>query len=87
MRHVRAYDAVIRLAASRDGQRISRGAVEDEEDFAVGGEQLAQPVGDDGRVAIVAVGGLRPRIRCDEGLERLGASAGRGCRWRIDSLA
>ena len=52
-----AEDGVVALAQRGERQRVGRGAVEDEEDLAVGLEELAQQVGGPGGPGVVAVGG------------------------------
>ena len=53
-----AQDAVVALAASRQGQRIGSSAVEDEEDLAGSFEEIADPVCGGLGPTVIAIGRL-----------------------------
>ncbi|MCY1420814.1 hypothetical protein D9M71_364490 [compost metagenome] len=89
-----ADHAVVALAQRGQGQGVGGGAVEGEEHFAVGFEQVAEIVGRAGGPLVLAVGALvavvglghrRPGFRADAGIvvagELLGVVGHEGCLW------
>ncbi len=77
VRQLMADDGVVRLAQRGQRQRIGGGAIEDEKDFAIGLEQIADAVAYALRPGIVAVGGLvAAAVRFQEVLQGFRAEAG-----------
>jgi hypothetical protein len=76
MRQLVADHGVIRLAQRRQRERVGRRAVEHEEDFAVGLEQVADAVADLRGPRVVAIGGLvAARVGLDQRPQRFRADA------------
>ncbi len=77
MRQFMADHRMVGLAQRGQRQRVRRGAVEDEEHFAIGLEQVADPVADFLRPRIVAIGLLvAAAVGFEEILERFRTEAG-----------
>ena len=76
VRQLVADDAVIRLAERRQRQGVGRRAVEDEEDFAIGLEQLAERIAGPLGERIVAIGGRVRALAARECVPGFGADAG-----------
>lgn len=76
MGDVRAQNAVVGLAERGEGKGVGGGAVEGEEDFAVGLEEVAEEVGGLLGPLVIAVAALVGGVGLFHGLPGLGADAG-----------
>ena len=84
---VGADDGLVGLAERREGDGVGRRAVEDEEDFRIGFEQLPKPVADLVGGVVVAVGCGVAAVGLVESGERLRANAGGVVAGKLQEIA